>query len=126
MSYTYDVKIALSKAGYNNCKTLFQQKFPNRKFLLDLADDTYSNPDGILIFSFDSFNHWDTHKDAAFLEDLLTTLNKNGFGYNLIKVGENPEDIFEEFADGSSDSEQFNVIFIETSICMDDNFIKYT
>lgn len=84
--------------------------------MLDSADEKKRTKDNILIFSFCSFNRWDTNNDCLILENLLKIINEKGFGYNLVKIGENREDIYEDFVEGHDDSEKFETIFVSRSI----------
>lgn len=110
MGYYVDVKLAVSKKGYDKLKELHITSYPEDEFLLDKAGKKFSNDKGIVVFEFDFYKDWHVSDDCTKLKKLLSEINKQGYGYNLIVVGEDIDDVFEEFESGSSKEEDFSVI----------------
>lgn len=110
MSYYMNIKLALSKKGYDKLKEIHTNEYPEDVFLLDKAGKKFSNGKGIVVFEFEFYKNWHISDDCTKLKKLLSEINKQGYGYNLITVGEERDDVSEEFEFGSSKEENFSVI----------------
>ncbi len=110
MSYYSEVAIALSRDGYNKLKELYSLR-DGQNFILDLADRVYTNSSkDKMIFYFDNYNHWNSRDISTEFVETLKTLTNYGFGYNIIDIGEDNDDINYEIVYGKNDSEQFQII----------------
>lgn len=110
MSYRSEVSIGLSKDGYNELKKLCNE-IDKQSFILPLADRVYINPSkDKVIFQFDNYNHWSSEDNSEKFLSFLKALNDKGFGYNLIALGEEVEDITYDIQYGNNDKEQFQIL----------------
>lgn len=142
MGYRSDVRIAMSKNGFEQFKKNVQEhineyknKLPDEAIAKNFSYDLLNNLDinselddkssNQVYFGWNDVKWYDGYEDVDAIMDSLNKLEEQGFGYNYARIGEQYDDIEELFV---SSTDKDNVDYIESigieRYFNDDNYIN--
>ena len=123
MGYRSDVRIMISKKGYNELKKytdnyLFEKNWGYGN-LLNNFDIRTVNSDSVYL-GWNDIKWYSGYSDVDFIIDFFEELRTNGHPYSFVRIGEGREDIEVENYYGEDDDEDYScdVFSIVTEIDM--------
>lgn len=127
MGYRSDVRIITSKDGYKQLQRHVQKYLKDKKSdynLLDNLDLMSVSSKGVLI-GWDTIKWYEwsdfTHIDSVM--DSLQKLKEDDYSYRYARIGENYEDIEEEYYDSRNRGDDY-IPYIEIIRDFDDDYMK--
>ena len=144
MGYRSDVRIVMSKKGYNEFKKYVKEHIDNYKKnnleestiayeseydynLLNKADIFKQSTDKKQIYiGWDNLKWYDGYEDVDAIMDSLNKLEDNDYGFCFSRIGESYDDIEEIYCDMTKKDNIKYQDYPNISRCFeDDNFIEY-
>lgn len=111
MSYISDVRIVISRKGYNEFKKYIQEYYKEKDVSKEHQFDLLNHTDVMEINRYQVYFGWNNIKwygypDISAINNGLAKLQKNDFSYRFARLGEHNDDYEEYFYESSREKEQ--------------------
>jgi len=125
MGYRSDVRIVISKEGYEKLKEFVKEYLKDDDEICNLLEECDIKQEGKKQYYLGwNYVKWyeDIYKDAESIMEGLNYLRENEYSYRYMRIGESYDDIEEQFYDGEKD-EKLGLKFPSMIREFDDNYV---
>jgi len=125
MGYRSDVRIVISKEGYEKLKEFVKEYLKDDDEICNLLEECDIKQEGKKQYYLGwNYVKWyeDIYKDAESIMEGLNYLRENEYSYRYMRIGESYDDIEEQFYDGEKD-EKLCLEFPSMIREFDDNYV---